>query len=62
MRTLIIAGLTLIFSTSFATAGTFTVTTTPEQDAQLAALKLTPSALLTHGENAGRRTWVEATS
>ena len=27
-----------------------------------AALKLTPSALLTHGENVGPRTWVEAAS
>jgi hypothetical protein len=47
MRTLIIAGMTLIFSTSFASAGSFTVTTTAEQDAQLAALKMTPQQIVT---------------
>ena len=54
MRTLIIAGMTLIFSTSFASAGSFTVTTTAEQDAQLAALKVTPQQIVTQRLDAAK--------
>ena len=55
MRTLIIAGMTLIFSTSFASAGSFTVTTTAEQDAQLAALKVTPQQIVTQRLDAAKQ-------